>query len=49
VVVAGRKNLIINSASAILFASNGPDFADAARVATKKLHDEIQIAHDAVA
>ena len=38
---AGKKRMIINSSRGIIFASNGPDFADAARAATLKLHDEI--------
>lgn len=46
---AGRTNLIINSASAILFASSERDFADAARAATLKLHQESQTARTAVA
>lgn len=43
-VAAGRGNLVINSGSAILFASNGPNFAQAARTATEKLHQDIQAA-----
>ncbi|MDP2735099.1 MAG: orotidine-5'-phosphate decarboxylase [bacterium] len=46
-VAAGRRNLIINSGSAILFASGGADFAGAARAATQKLHREIQAAYAA--
>jgi orotidine-5'-phosphate decarboxylase len=33
--------LIINSSRAILYASNGPDYADAARHATHELRDLI--------
>ena len=46
VVEAGKNSLgqgmIINSSSGIIFASNGPDFAEAARRETIKLHEEIQ-------
>lgn len=36
-----KRGLIINSSRGIIFASNGPDFADKAREETKKLKDEI--------
>lgn len=36
------QNIIINSGSKILYASNGEDFADAARAEFLKLHNEIQ-------
>ena len=49
VVTAGTKNMIINSSSGVIFASNGPDFAEAARRSTLKLHQEIQAALAAVA
>lgn len=39
---AGRKHLVINSSRGIIFASSGPNFAEAARAATQKLHNEIQ-------
>jgi len=35
------KGMIINSSRGIIFASNRPDFADAALKETQKLHDEI--------
>lgn len=38
---ARRQGLIINSSSGIIFASNGPDFAEAARQETLKLHEQI--------
>ncbi len=42
---AGKDNngqgMIINSSSGIIFASSGNDFAEAARLETKKLHDGI--------
>lgn len=45
VVLNGRdsrnRGMIINSSSAVIFASNGPDFAEAARRETQKLHDQI--------
>ena len=45
-VVAGRdsrgRGMIINSGRAILFASGGEDFAEAARHQTRLLHDEIE-------
>jgi orotidine-5'-phosphate decarboxylase len=37
----GRKGLIINSARSIIFASSGPDFAEAAKRETEALHDTI--------
>lgn len=44
-VKAGRNSkgegFIINSSSGVIFASNGPDFAEAARRETQKLHDDI--------
>ncbi len=44
-VVAGRdsrgQGMIINSSRGIIYASNGPDFAQAARDATVALHEEI--------
>lgn len=36
-----RQGMIINSARGIIFASSGPDFAEAARKETQKLHDLI--------
>lgn len=36
------QGMIINSGSAIIFASNGEDFADAARAKTLELHNQIQ-------
>lgn len=36
-----RQGLIINSSSGIIYASNGPDFAEAARRETLKLHTAI--------
>lgn len=39
----GRR-MVINASSSILFASSGPDFAEAARAAAQKLHDQIQAA-----
>lgn len=36
------QGIIINSSRGIIFASNGPDFAEAARRETQKLHDAIQ-------
>lgn len=36
--------MIINASRSIIFASSGPDFAQAARAATLKLHNEITIA-----
>lgn len=36
-----NQGMIINSSRGIIFASSGPDFADAARSETKKLHDLI--------
>lgn len=45
-VKAGANNkgqgMIINSSRGIIFASNGPDFAQAAHLATQKLHDQIR-------
>jgi len=38
---AGRKNLIVNASRSIIFASSGPDFAQAARRETLKLHEAI--------
>lgn len=35
------QGMIINSSSGIIFASNGEDFAEAARLETEKLHSEI--------
>ncbi|MCH7828404.1 orotidine-5'-phosphate decarboxylase [Patescibacteria group bacterium] len=49
VVAAGKKNLIINSSSAVIFASNGSDFYGAARIVTQELHDKTQAAHAAMA
>ncbi|MBI3589291.1 MAG: orotidine-5'-phosphate decarboxylase [Candidatus Liptonbacteria bacterium] len=44
-VAAGKdsfdQGMIINSSRGIIFASNGPDFAEAARRETQKLHDAI--------
>lgn len=44
-VLAGKNSknqgMIINSSRAIIFASNGPDFAEAARLETQRLHDSI--------
>lgn len=40
---AGRKNIIISASRSIIFASLGPDFAQAARLATMKLHKEVQL------
>lgn len=37
-----RQGLIISSSRGIIFASSGDNFADAAREATEKLHNEIQ-------
>lgn len=36
-----KQGIIVNSASAIIFASKGEDFAEAARTATLKLHQQI--------
>lgn len=38
---AGGRNMIINSSRSIIFASSGPDFAEAARHEAQKLHDQI--------
>lgn len=38
------QGMIINASSSIIFASSGPDFAEAARAATQKLHEEITAA-----
>ncbi len=38
---ADGKGLLVNSSRGILYASSGPDFADAARVAARTLRDEI--------
>lgn len=35
------QGMIINSSRGILYASTGPDFAEAARTETQRLHDEI--------
>lgn len=35
------QGMVINSASGIIFASKGEDFAEAARTATLKLHNQI--------
>jgi len=44
-VTAGKDSrgwgMIVNSSRGIIFASKGPDFAEAARSATQKLHDDI--------
>jgi len=40
-VKAVKKNFIISSSRSIIFASNGPDFAIAARVEAEKLHNQI--------
>lgn len=40
-VKAARKNFIINSSRDIIYASDGKDFAEAARRETQKLHDSI--------
>lgn len=40
-VKAAKKNFVANSSRAIIFASNGPDYAQAARRETQKLHDSI--------
>lgn len=37
--------IIINSSSGIIFASSGTDYAEAARAATQKLHDDITRIH----
>ncbi len=37
-----KKGIIISSSRSIIFASNDEDFAEAARVETEKLHNEIQ-------
>ena len=42
------QGMIINSSRSIIFASSGPDFAEAAKAAAIKLHDEIQAALAAV-
>jgi orotidine-5'-phosphate decarboxylase len=46
-VKAGRTadgfGLVLNSSRGIIYASNGEDFADAARAATKSLRDEINL------
>ncbi|MEK7171168.1 MAG: orotidine-5'-phosphate decarboxylase [Patescibacteria group bacterium] len=48
VVTNGKNNqnqgMIINSSRGIIFASSGPDFAEAARRETQKLHDAITLA-----
>ncbi len=36
-----REGILINSSRGIIFASNGPDFAEAAAREAKKLHDQI--------
>jgi orotidine-5'-phosphate decarboxylase len=36
-----KQGMIISSSRGIIFASNGPDFAQAARVETEKLHNQI--------
>jgi len=36
-----KQGMIINNSSGVLFASSGPDFAQAARVVTQKMHDDI--------
>lgn len=36
-----KQGLIINSSSGIIYASEGPDFAQAARLETLKLHEQI--------
>lgn len=36
------RGMIINSSRGIIFASNGPDFAEAARSSALKLHEQIQ-------
>lgn len=45
-VAAGKdsrgRGMIVNSSRGIIFASDGPDFAEAARRETKKLHDQIR-------
>lgn len=46
---AGKRRMIINSSRGIIFASDGPDFAEAAHTATKELHDKIQAALAAIA
>ncbi len=38
---SNRQGMIINSSSGIIFASNGKDFAEAARTATLKLYNQI--------
>jgi len=40
----GSCRFLINSSSGILHASGGPDYAEVARTATLKLHDEIVVA-----
>jgi orotidine-5'-phosphate decarboxylase len=35
------QGMIINNSRGVIFASNGEDFAEAARTATQKMHDEI--------
>lgn len=42
------EGIIINSSSGIIFASKGPDFADAARSAALKLHNQIKELRPAV-
>lgn len=37
----GKNNLVINSSRGVIFASNGQDFAEAARASAEKLRDEI--------
>lgn len=46
---AGRRHMIINSSRGIIFASDGLDYADAARTATQKLQDDIEAALTAIA
>ncbi len=42
------QGMIINSSRGIIFASSGPDFAEAARHETQKLHDQITAALEGV-
>lgn len=41
---AGKRKMLINSSRGIIFASSGPNFAEAARKVTLKLHEAIQAA-----
>lgn len=48
-VAAGGTGMVINSSRAILYASSGPDFADAARAEAMATRDAIRAARDSAA